>query len=208
MPLFPYNPGSTHSSVLDGIRDADDRSAWQRFFDQYAPWIRALALRRGLRPADAEDVAQTILAEIAAKAPSFAYDRAKGRFRDWLAEAALYRIRDLQRQNTRRESREIPLPDADATAPNDAFAAMAEEEWLAHVRRLALERLRSQVSRRQFELFHAAAVEGWPAAKVAQTYGVSRAAVYQAKHRLAPLFRNALRDVQASLDSPPSPPAK
>ncbi|MBR6023277.1 MAG: sigma-70 family RNA polymerase sigma factor [Kiritimatiellae bacterium] len=205
MPLFPYNPGSTHSSVLDGIRDPDDRSAWERFFGQYAPWLRALALRRGLRPADAEDAVQTVLSEVAAKAPSFAYDRARGRFRDWLAGAALYRIRDLQRQNARRAARELPLAEdaPDPAAPGDAFAAMAEEEWLAHVRRLALERLRSQVSRAQFELFHAAAVEEWPAANVAQTYGVSRAAVYQAKHRLMPLWRDALRAVQADLDAPP-----
>lgn len=209
MPLFPYNPGSTHSSVLAGIRDPDNATAWERFFAQYAPWLRALALRRGLRPADADDVVQTVLAETAAKAPSFAYDRAKGRFRNWLATATLFRINDLQRQNARRDARELPLDAAlpDPPAPDDAFAALAEEEWISHVRRLALERLRGQVSRRQFELFHAAAIEEWPADKVARTYGVSRDAVYQTKHRLLPLWEETLRDVQASLDAPsPTPP--
>jgi RNA polymerase sigma-70 factor (ECF subfamily) len=204
----PCNPGSTHSSVLAGIRDPDNRSAWERFCAQYAPWLHALALRRGLRHADAEDVVQTVLAEVAAKAPSFAYDRSKGRFRNWLVQSALYRIRDLQRQNARRDARALPLRDTlpDPAAPDNAFAALAEEEWLAHVRRLALERLRAQVPRAQFEVFHAAAVEEWPATKVAQTYGISRASVYQTKHRLLPLWRETLRAVHADLDAPPPPP--
>ena len=201
----PCNPGSTHSRVLAGIRDPDNRSAWERFCAQYAPWLHALALRRGLRHADAEDVVQTVLAEVAAKAPTFAYDRAKGRFRNWLAQSALYRIRDLQRQNARRDARELPLADTlpDPAAPDDAFAALAEEEWLAHVRQLALERLRAQVPRPQFEVFHAVAVEEWPAAKVARTFGVSRASVYQTKHRLMPLWREILRAVHSDLDAPP-----
>lgn len=206
MPPTPFQPGSTHSSVLEGIRDPANRTAWERFFAQYAPYVRALAERNGLRHADAEDVVQTLFSELATRIRTFDYDRAKGRFHTWLAGAALYRIRDLQRRNARRDARETAFPAPDVPSPDDAFAAFAEEEWLAHVRHLALERLRAQVSPRQFELFHAAAIEEWPTEKTMRVYTASRDAVYQAKHRLTPLWHDALRAVLADLDAPPLPP--
>ena len=206
MPPTPFQPGSTHSSVLEGIRDPANRTAWERFFAQYAPYVRALAERNGLRHADAEDVVQTLFSELATRIRTFDYDRAKGRFHTWLAGAALYRIRDLQRRNARRDARETAFPAPDVPAPDDAFAALAEEEWLSHVRHLALERLRAQVSPRQFELFHAAAIEEWPTEKTMRVYTASRDAVYQAKHRLTPLWHDALRAALADLDAPPPPP--
>lgn len=205
MAIFPTNPGSTHSSVLEGIRDPANRSAWERFYAQYAPYVLALASRNGLRHADAEDVVQTVFAELAGRVRTFDYDRAKGHFHVWLAKAALFRIQDLRRRNARRESRERLEPELDAPAP-DALEALAEEEWRSHVRRLALEKLRERTTLRQFELFHAAAVEEWPTQKTMQVYGASRAAVYQAKHRLMPLWRDVLREVRAELDAPPPPP--
>lgn len=205
MPTFPCNPGSTHSSVLEGIRDPGNRSAWARFFDQYAPYIHALARRRGLRHADAEDVVQTVLAEIVGKIRDFDYDRQKGRFHVWLAEATRYRVEDALRRNARRDAREIVCPAPDVPAP-DAFAALAEEEWLALVRQRALERLREEVPRRQFELFHAVAIEEWPTAKAMQVFDASRAAVYQAKHRILARYRDILRAVVDELEAPPPTP--
>ena len=208
MPFSPYDPGETRSSVLAAIRDPANATAWERFFDQYAPFVHALALRRGLRREDAEDVVQTVLVEVAGKIRSFAYDRARGRFHDWLAEAARFRINDLLRQNARREGRELPLAGTapDLAVPVDAFAEAAEAEWLAHLRRCALERLRDRVPRRQFELFHAAVVAEWPTEKIVRTYGASRAAVYQAKHRVTPLYQDILREIRSELDSPPAIP--
>lgn len=202
-----YNPGTTRSSVLAAIRDPGNQSAWERFFDQYAGYIYALGIRRGLRHADAEDVVQTVLVEVADKICSFAYSREKGHFHTWLANAALFRIRDLQRANARRNvASPGPLP-ADAAAP-DTFSAMAEEEWLDLLRQRALERLRSEISLRQFELFHASVIAEWPTEKIMQVYGASRDAVYQARHRAIPAYRTALLAVRAELDEPPSiPPA-
>ena len=205
MATFPIHPGSTHSSVLEGIRDPENRSAWERFYGQYAPYVRALGRRYGLRHADAEDVVQTVFAEIAGRIGRFEYDRAKGSFHAWLARAAWFRIVDLRKGHERREAREVAMPDVEVAAP-DAFGEMAEEEWRGHVQRIALERLRERASRRQFEIFHAAAVEGWPTAQTMKVYGASRAAVYQAKYRLMPVWRDILREVQEELEGEPPPP--
>ena len=128
MATFTNNPGSTHSSVLEGIRDPGNRSAWDRFYGQYAPFVHALAVCNGLRHADAEDLVQTVFAEMAERMRTFDYDREKGCFHNWLAEAARFRIQDFQRRNTRRENRELAMPDTDPPAPDD-FGDMVEKGW-------------------------------------------------------------------------------
>ena len=40
-----------------------------------------------------------------------------------------------------------------------------------------------------------------------QVYGATRSAVYQAKYRLMPLWRDILREVQAELDATPPLPS-
>ena len=82
MATYPIQPGSTHSSVLEGIRDSGNRTAWERFYGQYAPFVHALAVRNGLRHADADDLVQTVFAEMAGRMRTFDYDREK-------AEAAI-----------------------------------------------------------------------------------------------------------------------
>ena len=119
MATFPINPGSTHSSVLEGIRNPGNRAAWERFYGQYAPFVLALARRYGLRHADAEDVVQTVFAEVAGRIGSFEYDRAKGRFHVWLARAAGFRIRDRLKSIGRRESHEVAVPEVEAEAPRE-----------------------------------------------------------------------------------------
>ena len=116
MATYPIQPGSTHSSVLEGIRNPGNRAAWERFYGQYAPFVLALARRYGLRHADAEDVVQTVFAEVAGRIGSFEYDRAKGRFHVWLARAAGFRIRDRLKSIGRRESHEVAVPEVEAAA--------------------------------------------------------------------------------------------
>ena len=76
----------TRTSVLRAIRDPGNQTAWNRFFDLYAGYLYSLARRSGLLDADADDVVQTVLVEVAGKMRDFTYDRSKGRFRGWLCQ--------------------------------------------------------------------------------------------------------------------------
>lgn len=202
----------TRSSVLKKIRDPENDSAWERFFDQYGDYIFTLARRSGLQDADADEVLQTVMIEVAKKIRTFEYNRGKGKFRSWLATCVSHRVKDLLRVKYRREAREIHGLDRSETQTEfilrqadpspDQFKEMADEEWTALVMDSALRKTKAQVSPMQFQLFHAYVIEEWPVEKVMKTYGVSRDQVYQAKRRVGQAYSAAAQDAEQELDRP------
>src|SRR5437868_2323546 len=74
----------TRPSLLFRLRDPRDGKAWDDFALVYGPLVYGHARRRGLAHEDAEDVAQKVFARVSAAIRGFAYQREKGRFRDWL----------------------------------------------------------------------------------------------------------------------------
>jgi len=74
----------TRPSLLVRIRDLGDRDAWDQFVGIYAPLIHGFARKKGLQEADAADVTQDILRQIARSIERFRYDQNRGSFRGWL----------------------------------------------------------------------------------------------------------------------------
>ena len=202
----------TRSSVLKKIRDPENNAAWERFFDQYGNFIFTLARRNGLQEADADEVLQSVMIEIARKIRTFDYDRSKGKFRSWLGTCVSHRVKDLLRAKYRTESREIHGLDRSETQTEfilrqadpgpDRFQEIADEEWAALVRDRALHATKAAVAPKQFSLFHAYAIEEWPVAKVMKTYGVTRDQVYKAKRRVGKVFTAAVQEAERTLDRP------
>src|SRR3954469_25288416 len=85
----------TRASLIVRLKDRSDRQAWGEFVVIYRPVVYRLARRKGLQHADAEDLAQQVLASVAtavarwrpvpAGGPSAA---GSGRFRTWLHRMA------------------------------------------------------------------------------------------------------------------------
>ena len=202
----------TRSSLLRKIRDPDNSAAWERFFDQYAEFVFALARRSGLQAADADEVLQAVLIEVAKSIRSFEYNPEKGKFRSWLATCTHHRITDLLRVKYRREAREVGGLDRSeehtefilrqADPGPDQFKEMAEEEWRALVMDMALRKTKATVSPKQFGLFHAYAIEEWPIEKVMNTYGATRDQIYQAKRRVGIVYGAAAREAGNELENP------
>ena len=202
----------TRSSLLRKIRDPENNAAWERFFDQYSDFIFALARRSGLQAADADEVLQSVLIEVAKSIRTFEYNPEKGKFRSWLATCAHRRITDLLRVKYRRESREVGGLDRSeehtefilrqADPGPDQFKEMAEEEWRALVKGMALRKTKEKISPKQFSLFHAYAIEEWPIEKVMKTYGATRDQIYQSKRRVGKVYISAARESERELEHP------
>lgn len=202
----------TRSSLLEAVKDPEDRAAWGRFFEQYAGFVYRIASRR-LPPEDAEEVTMTVLAEVAAKGEAGFHDPAKGKFRSWLSACTWYRVRDVWRKRRLEEARFVQAGSLDgssvqalgeaalAEAP-DEFAAMADEEWRGVVREHALALTKGRVAARAFEIFHALVIEEWPMERVMATWQARRDAVYQAKRRVGRVYAAALKEAEAALDAP------
>jgi RNA polymerase sigma-70 factor (ECF subfamily) len=75
----------TRPSLLMRIRDGQDAEAWALFVDLYAPVVFQHCRRRQLQDADAADLTQEVLIEVADAIRNFVYQSERGRFRDWLS---------------------------------------------------------------------------------------------------------------------------
>jgi len=62
----------------------------------------------------------------------------------------------------------------------------------------ALERVKGQVSPKQFQIFHCYVIQEWDAKKVQDHLDVSIAQVYLAKHRVGSIFKKELKILEAN----------
>src|SRR5260221_10698712 len=82
----------TRASLLQRLKDWQDHSSWQDFFDTYWKLIYGTARKSGLTDAEAQDVVQETMVLVAKQMPKFKYDPAIGSFKGWLLKTARWRI--------------------------------------------------------------------------------------------------------------------
>ena len=84
----------TRPSLLIRVRDPADKAAWQEFVEIYRPVILRLAEQKGMQAADAEDVAQEVLAAVAKAIAEREHDPQRAKFGTWLHRVAYNAIID------------------------------------------------------------------------------------------------------------------
>jgi RNA polymerase sigma-70 factor (ECF subfamily) len=172
----------TRPSLLVRLRDHRDDQAWGEFVELYAPLVYDYARRHGLQDADAADLTQNCLRQVAAHVGSLDYDPRRGTFRGWLFTIVRNMVRDFH-SPSRRRSQGSGNPSVQRwlefrEAPESEDEARWEREY-----QLGL------------QAFCQTAVEGKSGAEVAQALGLTVAAVYLAKSRVMARLRAALREV-------------
>ena len=200
MTYKPFLNEETRSSVLAGVR-AGSEAAWGRFFDLYAGYVFSLARRSGLLGADADDLVQTVFAELSVPGGFDGYERGKGSFRVWLRRRVQWRVADVLRRRAA-APQTAPLDDPDAIP--DPGAAL-DEAWIEIAHAEALRRLRETVSPEHFAIFQASVLEGLPTEDVLRLYRVSRDNLYQIRKRVKAAFADLLKTALADLDAPLPP---
>jgi RNA polymerase sigma-70 factor (ECF subfamily) len=114
---------------LLAVRDRRDRQAFARLFDHFAPRVKAMLLRSGLRDGTAEDVVQDVMLAVWRKADQFDPHRAP-------ASAWIYRIaRNRQIDLARRRPAPLPDPiDEPAATEPDAAQILALQQETAQLK--------------------------------------------------------------------------
>ncbi len=190
---------TTRISLLVRLRDLGDGEAWQTFVDIYAPLVYAYCRRKGLQEADASDVTQEVLTEVARCIPGFSYDPSRGRFRDWLGTVArrrLQRFFDDCRQA-------VPLAGAlleEVAAPD--LDTDWSEEFHARVLQVALERARPHFEAATWRAFELVWLENRAPADVAAEVGLPIETVYVAKSRVLKALRQVVLELAEDLPLP------
>jgi len=96
---------ATRVSVLANLLDSTNEAAWERarreFVERYTPWIWGWLMRRGLQPADAEDVGQEALYKALLEIKGFRHNGRIGAFRKWLGWIVRNRLKAFLREQSR-----------------------------------------------------------------------------------------------------------
>jgi len=190
----------TTTTVLDRLRDADDHSAWSSFMERFRAPIAGFSRKMGLDGADAEDVTQETMIAFLESYRQDAYQRGRGRLSHYLFGIAHNKILAARRKIAGREM-QVTSSDGDtdfwsklpeATTAQDLW----EKEWRQTILSQCLERAAREVSPQTFEAFRLVVFENQPPADVAERLGMSRNAVFIAKHRVG----TRLRELRAALE--------
>lgn len=208
MPGPAFDPIATRHSLLERLKDWADQTGWHEFFDTYGQLIYNVAIKAGLTDVEAQEVVQETVIAVARKIGEFKADPAHGSFSAWLMKLTRWRIADQWRKRrsvvlaawdptrARRDDGDTGSTDALGRLPDpaaeSALSGAWEQEWEAHLLTIALERVKHQVSPRQFQMFDLHALQKLSIQETAHTLKASVASVYMAKYRIARLLKKEL----------------
>ncbi|MBS0201635.1 MAG: sigma-70 family RNA polymerase sigma factor [Planctomycetes bacterium] len=189
----------TQPTLLLRIRDAQDHEAWGRFVDLYAPLVYGFLRKRGLQDADAADLTQDVLRQVATAAQQLEYDERLGSFRGWLFTIVQNRLIDHWRKEGIREHgagtssaheqlQAVPQPGLDSTAEWDADYHRQLFQYAASI-------IRQDFNDATWQAFWKTAVEGQPGKRVSEQLGLTVAAVYLAKGRVMTRLKDQVRQL-------------
>src|SRR5678816_2248825 len=147
----------TRASLLTRLKNWQDESAWQEFFETYWRLIYGVARKAGLTDAEAQDVVQETVITVAKNISK--YERAAGSFKNWLLHITRWRIADQFRRRSPGHRSDRPREESDRqTATIDRLPdqfdvnAVWEDEWQRHTLEAALARVKRRVEPRHYQI--------------------------------------------------------
>lgn len=153
---------SEMTEALIAVRDRRDRAAFGRLFDHFAPRLKAMLIRGGLKDGSAEDVVQDVMLAVWQKASQFDPHRAEAA--SWIYRIARNRRIDLARRQPLPQPEDVE--EAADTEPDAAQILALQQE--ASLLRAALARLTPE----QGNAIRQAYVEDLPHSQISQMTGL------------------------------------
>lgn len=191
----------TRKSLIARLDNWEDRRTWDEFYKTYWRLIYSVGIKAGLRSDEAFDCVQETILSIAKQSKKNLYDPEQGSFKTWLMNMTRWRINDQFRKRKKDTSMLANEMDSDRrTATIDRFEdpngeildRLWEVEWKKNLANAALEKVKAQVSPKQYQIFDCYVVKQWDAKKVQKHLNVSMAQVYLAKHRVGSVLKKEL----------------
>lgn len=183
---------STRDTLLGRLKAEVAHEAWKEFYDLYWGAIIRYARKLGLNEVQAQDVLQETMVALMRILPEFAYDRNKGKFRNFLLTIVHRKCLAVLRRARRERNSHVPWEEngeretANPFGLDEAAEVEALNQWREVLLAEALKELRADATLgdQTFAVFEAYVIEKRPAPEVSAAFGLKENAVYQIKNRL------------------------
>lgn len=190
----------TNPTLLSRLRRSPtDQKSWEEFVQQYGPKILSWCRRWRLQDADADDVAQMVLARFAARVRDFEYDPTRS-FRAWLLTLTHHAWSDLAaaRKNIvgSGDSRVGEL--LASVAARDELARELADAFDLELVNAAMQRVRLRVQPQTWEAYQLTTIDGLAGAAVAAKLSMKVTAVFKAKSNVQKLLQEEVRYLEGS----------
>jgi RNA polymerase sigma-70 factor (ECF subfamily) len=139
-----------------------------------------------MQASDAEDVRQMTMMRLVRTLPRFAYDPARGRFRDYLYRVVRSATGDVVGRPSGRPAA-VDM-DMDVLAGAEAPDGLWEQEWVDHHYRLAMTTVRATIEPRSVQAFERL-LGGQTVEAVAESMGMTTDGVHKLKQRMRDRLR-------------------
>jgi RNA polymerase sigma-70 factor (ECF subfamily) len=198
---------ATRTTLLQRLKNWQDQSSWQDFFDTYWKLIYGTALKAGLNETEAQDVVQETLISVAKHMPTFKYDRAIGSFKAWLLNMTRWRITDQLRKRRRLavyDSSDDTDADTRMTGKmmdpvSECLDALWDAEWEKNLLDAAIDKVKRHLDPQKYQIFDFYVNKEWPPDEVAKAFGVSIGQVYLAKHRVTEMVTEEVKKLEMKM---------
>ena len=189
--IISIDESRTSSSLLKKAK-AFDEGAWQELVDSYGDRIYGWALRTRMPAHDAADITAEVFAAIVRKIRDFRRDRKGDSFRKWVRTITKNKIRDYWRDRQRvaaviggsRWEQQLKALAMESSDASQSAAASTSAEPPRYDESF-IEKVRAEVSRRDWAMFERLTIDEYSPAQVAEEFGTSLNVVYLAKSRLS-----------------------
>ena len=173
---------------------------WEHFYPKYRSLIIMYGRKQKLTRDQIRELIDLVYDTIRAKDKIRTYDRARGRFRDYLGGIISNCIRDIRRRaQTRKRNFIVSMEDPPEPPASASGSEEWRELWQKYLLSLALEKLKHQLSDKQFQMFQLCRLQGRSAAFVADFFQESTVNVYTVCSRGTRALRRLVEEFQEEL---------
>jgi len=204
--MLAHGFAKTRKSLIARLDNWEDQKTWDEFYQTYWRLIYSVALKSGLRSEEAFDCVQETILSIAKQSKKKMYDPELGSFKSWLMNMTRWRINDQFRKRKKDTamtgfedydvSRKTAVIDRLEDPKGETLERLWEVEWKQNMAEAALDKVKQQVSPKQYQIFDYYVLKQWDAKKVQETLGVSMAQVYLAKHRVGSVLKKEIAKLE------------
>ena len=193
--------GKTSATLMRRLHAApDDPTTWREFVERYGRQVFSWCRHYSLQEADAEDVTQEVLLELARSMRKFEYDASRS-FRAWLktlTHRAWCDFLEKRRRAHQGSGDSQVLQKLEETAARDDLEKRLAEEYDRELLEAATFEVRRRVAAHTWEAFRLLAFEGLSGVEVAERLKMNVGSVYVARSSVQKMLKEQLAALEGS----------